>query len=140
MVDSDQQYLHLNQVVGLHKTLYSRPFVLPTTVPTSQQKNSIEGDTDMTFDTLDSTMVSSEMTSEVSVDYDQVKVGFPLVLPSSQLRCYPLLYIPYPFPYHTYFRKIGLRCPLSTIQNPFILDENKYSIFFYHLTTEQSKS
>jgi hypothetical protein len=38
---------------------------------------------DTTFGSLDSTMVSSEMTSEVSVDYDQVKVR--LSLPSSIL-------------------------------------------------------
>jgi hypothetical protein len=54
--------------------------VLPTSAPVlaavSQQQD-LMGDT--TFGSLDSTMVSSEMTSEVSVDYDQVKVrlSFP---------------------------------------------------------------
>jgi hypothetical protein len=87
VVDSDQQYTHLNQVLELHETLYSRPFVLPTSAPVPatsgagvSQQDSM-GDT--TFGSLDSTMVSSEMTSEVSVDYDQVKVR--LSLPSSIL-------------------------------------------------------
>ena len=102
---------------------------MPTTVPTalgiSQQQNSIEGDTDTTFGTLDSTMVSSEMTSEVSVDYDQVKVRFPLLLPSSQIR--PPTLHPVPIAISS-FRNIGLRCPSSTLTKPFILDETKYSI------------
>jgi hypothetical protein len=37
-----------------------------------------------TFDTLDSTMPSSEMTSEISLDSEQVKVSLDIVSPFSQ--------------------------------------------------------
>jgi hypothetical protein len=90
VVDSEQQYIHLAQVVELHQNLYSRPFVLPTSTPVLasvgagvSQGQDLLGDS--TFGSLDSTMVSSEMTSEVSVDYDQVKVRLvftPSFLPS----------------------------------------------------------
>lgn len=65
----------------LHQTLYSRPFILPPTnpVPTASLLDIEEGDT---FGTFDSTMPSSEMTSEISLDSEQVKVS---TLPYSHL-------------------------------------------------------
>jgi len=55
----------------LHEKLYSRLFVLPPTNPVPAMSQ-VE---DTTFDTLDSTMPSSEMTSEISLDSEQVKVS-----------------------------------------------------------------
>jgi hypothetical protein len=85
VVDPEQQYHHLSTVMGLHETFYSQPFILPpTTVPNPVSTPQVDDDT--TFGTLDSTMPSSEITSEMSLNSEQVKVSphppsYPHVLP-----------------------------------------------------------
>jgi hypothetical protein len=75
--------------MGLHETLYSKPFILPSTnLPNATVIAQVDDDT--TFGTLDSTMPSSEITSEISLDSEQIKVSpvFPLnlqVLPATPI-------------------------------------------------------
>jgi len=79
VVDPEQQYLHLEQVIGLHDSLYSRPFSMPPLpLPASAQTHTQSWDqsADTTFASLDSTIPSSEIGSEASVDFEQVKVCF----------------------------------------------------------------
>jgi hypothetical protein len=76
VVDPEQQYHHLSTVLELHSTLYSQPFILPSTnLPNPMAITQVDEDT--TFGTLDSTMPSSEITSEISLNSEQVKVSPP---------------------------------------------------------------
>jgi hypothetical protein len=64
--------------MALHDTLYSRRFIVPplasVTQATQSQSSGVDISASSTFASLASTMPSSEIGSEASVDYDQVKV------------------------------------------------------------------
>ena len=92
VIDEEDQFEHIDTVRKLHRTVYSRPFVIPptVTVPALSAGNTTSASHDATFSTLSSPLQSlpelpSSEWSEVDIPQSHLQLRDPAKLRSSQL-------------------------------------------------------